>query len=145
VPKERFIFYPGASPDSDGSLLLGWAGWDHREQAHALITLIEERSATDSWDVGRLKPLLAGLAEIMPWVRQWHAETDEHFGTSPADAYDTYLTAQREKYGLAEEDLHKLEALAASSWPQAHPRVNLHVVHDSYRPNKPREGPGLAG
>ena len=44
IPKERFISYPGASPDSDDSLLLGWAGWDHREQAIALITLIEERS-----------------------------------------------------------------------------------------------------
>jgi len=32
VPKERFTSYPGASPDSDDSLLLGWAGWDHREQ-----------------------------------------------------------------------------------------------------------------
>ena len=50
VPKERFISYPMASPDSDGSLLLGWAGWDHREQAHALITLIEERATTDGWD-----------------------------------------------------------------------------------------------
>lgn len=35
VPKERFISYPRASPDSDDSMLLGWAGWDHREQAHA--------------------------------------------------------------------------------------------------------------
>jgi hypothetical protein len=106
VPKERFLSYPYASPDSDGSLLLGWAGWDYREQAHALITLIEERSATDGWDISRLKPLLAGLAELMPWVRQWHGQVDDHFGTSPADAYDTYLTSQREKYGLAEEDLH---------------------------------------
>jgi hypothetical protein len=107
VPKERFISYPHAGPDSDDSLLLGWAGWDHREQAHALITLIEERSSTDGWDSERLKPLLAGLSEVMPWVRQWHAETDDRFGTSPADAYDAYLTSQREKYGLTEEDLHK--------------------------------------
>ena len=45
VPKERFISYPYASPDSDDSLLLGWAGWDHREQAHALTALIEERAS----------------------------------------------------------------------------------------------------
>ena len=106
VPKERFTSYPWASPDSDDSLLLGWAGWDHREQAHVLITLIEERSATDGWDIDRLKPLLAGLAEVMPWVRQWHAEIDDGFGASPAEAYDTYLIAQREKYGLTEEDLN---------------------------------------
>ena len=113
VPKERFISYPGASPDSDGSLLLGWAGWDHREQAHALIALIEERASTDGWDGPRLMPLLAGLAEVMPWVRQWHNELDPAFGQSPADAYDAYLTSQREKYGLTDE------ALASWSPPQS--------------------------
>ena len=41
---------PRRSPDGDGSLLLGWAGWDHREQAHALMTLIEERSTRDGWE-----------------------------------------------------------------------------------------------
>jgi hypothetical protein len=105
VPKERFISYPKASPDSDDSLLLGWAGWDHREQAHALIMLIEERAATDGWDKERLTPLLAGLAEVMPWVRQWHGEVDPSFGASPAQEYDAYLTSQREKYGLTEDDL----------------------------------------
>jgi hypothetical protein len=105
VPKERFLSYPYASPDSDSSMLLGCAVWDHREQAHALIALMEERSATDGWQADRLKPLLAGLAEVMPWVRQWHGQVDDRFGTSPADAYDTYLTFQREKYGLTDEDL----------------------------------------
>lgn len=113
VPKERFISYPYASPDSDGSLLLGWAGWDHREQAHALIALIEERASTDGWDGPRLMPLVAGLAEVMPWVRQWHNELDPAFGQSPADAYDTYLTTQRERYGLTDE------ALASWSPPQS--------------------------
>jgi hypothetical protein len=105
VPKERFISYPKAGPDSDDSMLLGWAGWDHREQAHALITLIEERATTDGWDKDRLTPLLAGLAEVMPWVRQWHDEVDPSFGASPAQEYEGYLTSQREKYGLTEGDL----------------------------------------
>lgn len=105
LPKERFISYPTASPDSDDSLLLGWAGWDHREQAHALIALIEERSTTDGWEAEKLKPLLAGLLEVMPWVRQWYDKVDPAFGASPAHEYDTYLTSQREKYGLTEDDL----------------------------------------
>ena len=87
VPKERFISYPQASPDGDGSLLLGWAGWDHREQAHALMTVIEDRTTRDGWDAARLIPLIAGLAEVMPWVRQWHGDIDPAFGMSPADAY----------------------------------------------------------
>jgi hypothetical protein len=106
VPKERFISYPCESPDSDkDSLLLGWAGWDHREQAAALITLIEERSTIDGWDTPRLMALLAGLLEVMPWVRQWHSEIVPEFGDSYANAYDGYLISQRESRSLAEDDL----------------------------------------
>jgi hypothetical protein len=107
VHKERFISYPLASPDGDGSLLLGWAGWDHREQAHALMTLIEDRSAKDGWGAEKLTPLIAGLAEVMPWVRQWHAGTDADSGINLAEAYDAYLEDQRIRYGLSEEDLRK--------------------------------------
>jgi hypothetical protein len=105
VPKERFVSYPGASPDSDDSLPLGWAGWDHREQAYALITLITQRSTADGWEVSRLTPLIAGLAEVMPWVRQWHNEVDPSSGQSPAVAYDEFLTAQRFAHHLTDQDL----------------------------------------
>ena len=104
VPKERFISYPYSGPDSDKSTLLGWAGWDHREQAYAIISLIEERTGTDGWDGPRLIPLVAGLAEVMPWVRQWHHEADIN-GQSPAYEYDTYLATQREKHALTDEIL----------------------------------------
>ncbi len=50
--------------------------------------------------------LLAGLLEIMPWVRQWHDEPDSAFGQSYAEAYDTYLTTQRESRNLTEDALH---------------------------------------
>jgi hypothetical protein len=106
VPKERFISYPDASPDSDPkSLLVGWAGWDHREQAAALITLIQERSDVDGWETPKLMGLLAGLLEVMPWVRQWHGEVNPDFGMSYADAYDGYLTSQRESRSLTEDNL----------------------------------------
>jgi hypothetical protein len=106
VPKERFISYPDASPDSDAaSLLLGWAGWDHREQASVLVSLVESRSSEDAWDTPKLTGLLAGLLEAMPWVRQWHGEVAEGHDQSWADAYDGYLTAQREERRLTEDDL----------------------------------------
>ena len=105
VPKERFISYPGASPGIDGSLLLGWAGWDQREQALALTTLIEQRSTVDGWDTERLTPLFAGLAEVMPWVRQWHGKIDPAFGQSPADALDDTSPIRRESRSLTEEAL----------------------------------------
>ena len=106
MPKERFISYPGASPDSDkDSLLIGWDGWDQKDQATALIGLIGDRSMTDGWETDRLTPLLAGLLEVMPWVRQWHNELDPAFGQSPTDAYDAYLTSERESRNLTEDAL----------------------------------------
>jgi hypothetical protein len=106
VPKERFISYPGASPDSDkDSLLIGWAGWNHKDQATALINLTDDRATTDGWETPRLVPLLAGLLEVMPWVRQWHNEIDPAYGQSPAEAYDAYLTTERESRNLTEQSL----------------------------------------
>jgi hypothetical protein len=105
VPKERFISYPLASADGDGSLLLGWAGWDHREQAHGLMIIIDDRTTRDGWDAARLIPLIAGLAEVMPWVRQWHGDVDPAFGMSPADAYAGYLEDQQLRHGVTASDL----------------------------------------
>ena len=105
VPKERFISYPHASPDGDGSMLLGWAGWDHRQQAHALMTIIEDRTSRDGWDKDKLVPLIAGLAEVLPWVRQWHGDVDPAFGMSPADAYAGYLEDQQLRHGVTASDL----------------------------------------
>ena len=74
VPKERFVSYPAASRDGDGSVLLGLAGWDHREQAQSLAMLVGQRRGEDGWPADRVMPLLAGLLEVLPWVHQWHAE-----------------------------------------------------------------------
>lgn len=38
VPKERFISYPGAQRETDSSLPVGWAGWNHLQRARVLAT-----------------------------------------------------------------------------------------------------------
>ncbi|MEV0675718.1 BREX-2 system adenine-specific DNA-methyltransferase PglX [Actinosynnema sp. NPDC050436] len=105
VPKERFVSYPGATRDGDGSLLLGWAGWDHREQAHALAVLISHRHTEEGWDRDRLAPLLAGLHEVLPWVKQWHGDVDPVFGESPYVIYEGFLENQLGESGIARSDL----------------------------------------
>ncbi|WP_435860495.1 BREX-2 system adenine-specific DNA-methyltransferase PglX [Streptomyces prasinus] len=107
VPKERFISYPGASTDSDPSLLLGWAGWNHRDQAEALVNLITDRADQDGWkrEDPRFVPLLAGLLEIMPWVRQWYDEYDEEWGDNPAREFQTALNKGCTDRHLTESDL----------------------------------------
>lgn len=105
VPKERFISYPGASPDADPTVLLGWAGWDHRDQAQALFNLVDDRTKQAGWDTDRIKPLLAGLLEVMPWVRQWHGEYDEEWEGVPADEYQAYFEELCAKHQVSEADL----------------------------------------
>jgi hypothetical protein len=83
VPKERFILYQDAGRDADPTPLLGWVGWDHAEQALALATIIGERER-DGWPDERLVPLVAGLAELQPWVEQWHGEVHPDYGVSLA-------------------------------------------------------------
>ncbi|MGV0850448.1 BREX-2 system adenine-specific DNA-methyltransferase PglX [Mycolicibacterium phlei] len=112
VPKERFISYPGAGRDTDATELLGWAGWDHAEQALALASLISLR-IEDGWDTERLVPLLAGLHELAPWVRQWHNEIDPEYGESVADTIDAELTSRLSEHHLTVTDL--------TSWRPAEP------------------------
>ncbi len=105
VPKERFISYPDASPDADDTLLLGWAGWDHKDQAQALVNLVNDRTEQAAWETERLTPLLAGLLEVMPWVHQWHGEYDADWEGVPAEEFQAFLDDQRGKHGLSEEQL----------------------------------------
>jgi hypothetical protein len=94
-------------------MLLGWAGWDHRQQAHALMTIIDDRTSRDGWSTDRLVPLIAGLAEVLPWVRQWHGDIDPAFGMSPADAYAGYLEDQELRHGVTASDLTAWRSQAA--------------------------------
>lgn len=104
IPKERFISYPSAGRETDSTELLGWAGWNHAEQALALASLISQR-IEDGWDTTTLVPLLAGLHELLPWVRQWHNEIDPEYGESVADTIDDELTARLNEHHLTVTDL----------------------------------------
>ncbi|MEU6523898.1 BREX-2 system adenine-specific DNA-methyltransferase PglX [Streptomyces sp. NPDC046924] len=105
VPKERFISYPEAGPDSDSTLMLGWAGWDHKDQAQALFELLAARTTRDGWSSERVVPLLAGLHEVMPWVKQWHGEYDDEWGDVPADELEAEYENQLRKHQVGVEEL----------------------------------------
>jgi len=105
VPKERFVLYPAAGRDTDPTALLGWAGWDHAQQALALARIVQERES-DGWSDERLVPLAAGLAELQPWLEQWHAGPDPLYGgISPADYFRTELDTRSRQVGLTPSEL----------------------------------------
>ncbi|MFD3909004.1 BREX-2 system adenine-specific DNA-methyltransferase PglX [Streptomyces sp. CB04723] len=105
VPKERFISYPEAGPDADSTLMLGWAGWDHKDQAQALFDLLKARTTRDGWDTERIVPLLAGLREVMPWVVQWHSEYDDEWGDVPAEELVAEYEEQLRKHQVGAAEL----------------------------------------
>lgn len=97
VPKERFVSYPGAEREADSSLPVGWAGWDPLARARALATWYLEAKRVGR-DVAHLTPLLAGLAELVPWLRQWYDEPNpdpalDRPGTQIASLVDAELRA----------------------------------------------------
>jgi hypothetical protein len=104
VPKERFITYPGAERAGDGSMIIGWAGWDQLEQARALARLLAERMAADDISPGARLPLLAGLVELEPWLHQWHVEASPEFGGSPAVFMTGFIESQLAAIGKTRED-----------------------------------------
>jgi hypothetical protein len=104
VPKERFISYPYVTPDDE--LLLGWAGWRHEEQAHVLINLIKShtRDGNDSPEV--IVPLLAGLKELLPWLRQWGRTPQlAMWGSNSLGKTQDFLTCEQTIRALSDGDL----------------------------------------
>ena len=104
VPKERFILYPAAGRATDPTLLLGWAGWDHAEQALALASIIGARETEGRPDED-LVPLVAGLAELQPWVEQWHAEIHPVYGQSLAVFCREQLAERARQVGQSADEL----------------------------------------
>jgi len=104
VPKERFILYPNAGRETDSTQLLGWAGWDHAQQTLALNAVIAEREA-EGWADEKLVPLVAGLAELEPWVRQWHDETEPTYQLNLADYLEEQLRGRAHQVGMTVEQL----------------------------------------
>jgi hypothetical protein len=104
VPKERFVLYLDTRIGADATLAVGWAGWDHLEQARALAGLYTARSR-DGAERGERARLLAGIAELVPWLLQWHDEPDPVYGERMGQTFDGFVTAECAALGLTRDDL----------------------------------------
>lgn len=105
VPKERFISYPGCESDEDGEPVYGWAGWNHLQQAQALAALYQARKQ-EGWSAERLTPMLAGLLELLPWLKQWHNEPNPEFdGLKLGEYFEGYLDGECGELGLTRDAL----------------------------------------
>jgi hypothetical protein len=113
-PKERFISYPHAEREADPTLVVGWAGWDHLQQAKALAAYFVRMKETEGWTADRLTPLLAGLLELVPWLLQWHNEIDPAFGIGMGDYFKGFVEEEARALGLTTDDLRNWQPPARS-------------------------------
>ncbi len=115
VPKERFVHLPGAERDDDPSPVLLWAGADHLQRALAMAALYQDREAVEGWggvDNGdRLLPLLVGVAELVPWIKQWHNEPGRG-GQRMGEYFAKYVEDEARKLGKSVDDLAKWRPVA---------------------------------
>lgn len=108
VPKERWVLYPGAERETDPSPVIAWAGWDHKQQAQALAAYYQARKDSDGWSADRLAPLLAGLKDLLPWLKQWHNKLDPTFNLRLGDFYADFVRAQSQELGLSEAAVEEI-------------------------------------
>lgn len=104
VSKERFVAYPGCGRRPD-EVVVGWAGWDHLQSARALAALYIARRDTDGWDAAALTPLLAGLAELEPWLRQYHDDVDPAFGRRMGEYFAEFVDDRARDLGVTRAEL----------------------------------------
>lgn len=105
LPQERFISYPDCTSDVDQEPVYGWAGWDHLQRSLALFQLYYARK-DEAWSPARLGPMLAGLEELLPWVRQWHAEArSPETGQLYHEYFDQVIASEAAELGFSRAQL----------------------------------------
>ncbi|HJW55339.1 MAG TPA: BREX-2 system adenine-specific DNA-methyltransferase PglX [Burkholderiaceae bacterium] len=115
APKERWISYPGCESGADGSLVVAWAGWSEVQQATALATYFIDMKEREGWGRERLQPLLAGLLELIPWLKQWHNDMDSDFGARMGDYYESFVADEARALQFTLDDLRVWKPLATAA------------------------------
>jgi len=99
VPKERWVSFPHCG-GADGLPLVAWAGYDHLQLAKAIAThYVHVQEQEGGRDDPRLVPLLSAICQLLPWLKQWHNEMNEEFGSRMGDYYEGFV--QEEARGMS--------------------------------------------
>ena len=114
VSKERFISYPSAERDSDRALVVGWAGWNHLQQAMALAAYYDRMKHREGWTPERLVWLLAGLDQLVPWLLQWHNDVDPDLQLRLGEFYCDFVRDEARSLGYTVEQLRTWQPLHAT-------------------------------
>jgi hypothetical protein len=60
----------------------------------------------EGWTPQRLKPLLAGIQELVPWLKQWHNDYNAGYATRMGDYFESFVADEARALGFTLADLH---------------------------------------
>jgi hypothetical protein len=109
VPKERWVSFPHCE-GPDGQPVIAWAGYDHLQLALALSTyFVYIKEDVGGSEDSRLIPLLAGLIELLPWLKQWHNELDPTYNLKMGDYIEGFIDDEARQFNLTLEEIQSWE------------------------------------
>jgi len=109
VPKERWVSFPYCE-DENGTLTIAWAGYDHLQLASAISAYyVDVQERLGGWDDSRLLPLLAGLLELLSWLKQWHNDLDPTYNLQMGDYYEGFIQDEARQLGRTLEQIRAWE------------------------------------
>jgi hypothetical protein len=59
----------------------------------------------EGWSDARLEPLLGGLLELLPWLKQWHNDIDPETRVRVGDFYEGFLEEEARRLGKTLSDI----------------------------------------
>ena len=109
VPKERWVSFPHCE-GPDGQPVIAWAGYDHLQLALAISTyFVYIKEEVGGSDDPRLVPLLVGLIELLPWLKQWHNELDPTYNLKMGDYIEGFIDDEARQLNLTLEEIQSWE------------------------------------
>jgi hypothetical protein len=111
VPKERWVSFPYCEGD-DGTLMVAWAGYDHLQLAQAISAhFVDVQERLGGREDPRLVPLLAGIIELLPWLKQWHNDIHPEYGVGMGDYFEGFLQEEARNLGLTLDQIKAWQPL----------------------------------
>ena len=115
VPKERWTIFPHCQ-GADGQPLVAWAGYDHLQLAKAIAQAYQDIKDKEGGRADpRLVPLLASMAELLPWLKQWHNGYDDDYGSGPGDWYEGFVQDEARDLGRTVDQVRSWQPPAKAS------------------------------
>ena len=75
------------------------------QRAQAIASYYLSMKEKEGWEAEGLMPLLAGLEELLPWLKQWHNEVDPEYDMRMGDYFEGFVEGECRTLQLTREQL----------------------------------------